>query len=197
MKEKSGNKNHQMNIGTKEHALKEARARTAKRTRKERLDGLILQMLEFTNSFIVYVQLCPSLGRGGSSIRGKSNGAKVSAPLPLNLPSRRHEKGGHDVSLVSSCSSWGSPSALSTAVLGSTSSTGSSPTADGTSPLLTTAPQGQASDSPQPDTQGGSPFQKATPRAWGAVAQTSDSNLAEYPTAAEAAKKAQEHQGNG
>ncbi|KAF9543785.1 hypothetical protein EC957_000480 [Mortierella hygrophila] len=135
------------------------------------------------------------MGRGGSSIRGKSNGAKVSAPLPLNLPSRRHEKGGHDVSLVSSGSSWGSPSVPSTAVLGSASSTGSSPTADGTSPLLTMAPQGQASDSPQPDAQGGSPFQKATPRAWGAVAQTSDSNLAEYPTAAEAAKKAQEHQG--
>ncbi|KAF9135610.1 hypothetical protein BGX30_011498 [Mortierella sp. GBA39] len=135
------------------------------------------------------------MGRGGSSIRGKSNGAKVSAPLPLNLPSRRHEKGGHDVSLVSSGSSWGSPSVPSTAVLGSASSTGSSPTADGTSPLLTTAPQGQANDSPQPDAQGGSPFQKATPRAWGAVAQTSDSNLAEYPTAAEAAKKAQEHQG--
>ncbi|KAG0063632.1 hypothetical protein BGZ89_009742, partial [Linnemannia elongata] len=135
------------------------------------------------------------MGRGGSSIRGKSNGAKVSAPLPLNLPSRRHEKGGHDVSLVSSSSSWGSPSAPSTAVLGSAPSTGSSPTVDGTSPLLTTAPQGQANDSPQPDAQGGSPFQKATPRAWGAVAQTSDSNLAEYPTAAEAAKKAQEHQG--
>lgn len=137
----------------------------------------------------------PFRGRGGSSIRGKSNGAKVSAPLPLNLPSRRHEKGGHDVSLVSSSSSWGSPSAPSTAVLGSAPSTGSSPTVDGTSPLLTTAPQGQANDSPQPDAQGGSPFQKATPRAWGAVAQTSDSNLAEYPTAAEAAKKAQEHQG--
>ncbi|KAF9126048.1 hypothetical protein BGW39_006966 [Mortierella sp. 14UC] len=134
-------------------------------------------------------------GRGGSSIRGKSNGAKVSAPVPMNLPSRRHEKGGHDVSLVSSGSSWGSPSALSTAVLGSTSSAGSSPTADGTSPLLTTVPQGQGGDSPQPDAQGGSPFQKAAPRAWGAVAQTSESNLAEYPTAAEAAKKVQEHQG--
>ncbi|KAF9905222.1 hypothetical protein EC991_001925 [Linnemannia zychae] len=113
----------------------------------------------------------------------------------MNLPSRRHEKGGHDVSLVSSGSSWGSPSALSTSVLGSTSPAGSSPIADGASPLLTTVPQGQGGDSPQPDTQGGSPFQKATPRAWGAIAQTSESNLAEYPTAAEAAKKVQEHQG--
>ncbi|KAF9153543.1 hypothetical protein BG015_003179 [Linnemannia schmuckeri] len=98
--------------------------------------------------------------------------------------------------------SWGSPSAPSTAALASVSSAGSSPTADGTSPLLTAVPQGQASDSPQPDAQGGSTFQKTTPRAWGAVAQTSDSNLAEYPTAAEAAKKTQEHQvehhqGNG
>ncbi|KAF9932140.1 hypothetical protein FBU30_008827 [Linnemannia zychae] len=134
-------------------------------------------------------------GRGGSSIRGKPNGAKVSAPLPLNLPSRRHEKGGHDVSLVSSGSSWGSPSAPSTAVLGTASSTSSSPPTGGASPLLTAIPQGTGGDSPQPDAQGGSPFQKTTPRAWGAVAQSSDSNLAEYPTAAEAAKKSQEHQG--
>jgi hypothetical protein len=115
--------------------------------------------------------------------------------VPINLPSRRQEKGGHDVSLISSGSSWGSPSVLSTAVLGSTSPAGSSPTADGASPLLTTAPHGQGGDSPQPDTQGSSPFQKAAPRAWGVVAQTSESNLAEYPTAAEAAKKVQEHQG--
>ncbi|KAG0280039.1 hypothetical protein BGZ95_011483 [Linnemannia exigua] len=135
------------------------------------------------------------MSRGGSNTRGKSNGAKVSAPVPMNLPSRRHEKGGHDVSLVSSGSSWGSPSAVSTAVLGSTSSASSSPTADGTSPLLTTASQGQGGDSPKPDAQAGSPFQKAAPRAWGTVAQTSESNLAEYPTAAEAAKKLQEHQG--
>ncbi|KAG0371425.1 hypothetical protein BGX24_001720 [Mortierella sp. AD032] len=133
--------------------------------------------------------------RGGSNTRGKSNGAKVSAPVPMNLPSRRHEKGGHDVSLVSSGSSWGSPAALSTAVLGSTSSAGSSPTADGASPLLSTVSQGQGGDSPKPDAQAGSPFQKSTPRAWGAVAQTSESHLAEYPTAAEAAKKLQEHQG--
>lgn len=114
----------------------------------------------------------------------------------MNLPSRRHEKGGHDVSLVSSSSSWGSPSATSTAVLGSAPSAGSSPTVDGTSPVMSMVSQGQASDSPQPDALGGSPFQKATPRAWGAVTHTSDSNLAEYPTAAEAAKKVQEHQGN-
>ncbi|KAF9099215.1 hypothetical protein BGX23_003450 [Mortierella sp. AD031] len=80
-------------------------------------------------------------------------------------------------------------------MLGPTSSAGSSPTADGTSPSQTTTSQAQTADSPQPDAAGGSPFQKPIPRAWGAVAQTPEQHLAEYPTAAEAAKKLQDQQG--
>ncbi|KAF9180402.1 hypothetical protein BGZ51_006196 [Haplosporangium sp. Z 767] len=140
------------------------------------------------------------MSRGGSSLKGKSNSTnKVSAPLPVNLPSRRLEKG-HDISLVSPGSSWGSPSAVSTAVLGSTSSASSSPATEGASPLLSSASvtastaQGGGGDPPQPDTSIGSPFQKAAPpRAWGVVAQTPEQHLDEYPTAAEAAKITQEH----
>lgn len=136
-----------------------------------------------------------SLGRPGQILRGKSNSAKVAAPLPVNLPSRRLEKG-HDVSLVSSGSSWGSPSMQSSAVLGSSSSTASSPAADGSSPLSTGgASAGQGGDSPQPEAHSSpSTFPKA-PRAWGVVAQTHEQHLEEYPTAAEAAKKSQELHG--
>ncbi|CAO3574540.1 unnamed protein product [Mortierella alpina] len=79
------------------------------------------------------------------------------------------------------------------AVLGSSSSTASSPAADGTSPLSTGgASAGQGGDSPQPESHSSpSTFQKA-PRAWGVVAQTHEQHLEEYPTAAEAAKKSQE-----
>ncbi|KAF9562709.1 hypothetical protein EC968_005159 [Mortierella alpina] len=130
--------------------------------------------------------------RPGQILRGKSNSAKVAAPLPVNLPSRRLEKG-HDISLVSSGSSWGSPSMQSSAVLGSSSSTASSPAADGNSPLSTGgASAGQGGDSPQPEAHSSpSTFPKA-PRAWGVVAQTHEQHLEEYPTAAEAAKKSQE-----
>ncbi|KAI1315285.1 hypothetical protein EDD11_001017 [Mortierella claussenii] len=97
-------------------------------------------------------------GRGGSSLRGKANNTKVSAPLPVNLPSRRQEKAGYE-SLVSSGSSWGSPS-TSPAVLGSSSAaagaSSSSPVIEGATPLASagnasTAGQGGVSggDSPQ------------------------------------------------
>ncbi|KAF9896474.1 hypothetical protein BX616_007388, partial [Lobosporangium transversale] len=75
--------------------------------------------------------------RGGSTLRGKANNTKVSAPAPVNLPSRRHEKGGLD-SLVASGPSWGSPSTSSTAVLTASSSAASSPaatTTEGANPL--------------------------------------------------------------
>ncbi|KAG0198355.1 hypothetical protein BGX28_008208 [Mortierella sp. GBA30] len=139
----------------------------------------------------------PSSGRGGQTLRGKSNSTKVAAPLPVNLPSRRLEKG-HDVSLVSSGSSWGSPSTQSPAVLGSSSSTASSPAADGNSPLSTTgasSAQGGGGGDSSPQLEANSSpsfFQKTTPRAWGVVAQTPEQHLDEYPTAAEAAKKTQE-----
>ncbi|KAF9582601.1 hypothetical protein BGW38_010988 [Lunasporangiospora selenospora] len=142
--------------------------------------------------------------------RGKSSIAKVSAPLPVNLPSRRHEKAGHDISLVSSSSSWASPSLVSAAVIGSSASAASSPSTDGASPTLSSSgvvathaggptatgnngtTHNNSSDSPQLDSLSSSPFQKSTPRAWGIVAASTDQNLDEFPTAAEAAKKFQD-----
>ncbi|KAF9347487.1 hypothetical protein BGX26_001027 [Mortierella sp. AD094] len=136
-------------------------------------------------------------GRGGSSPRGKSNSTKVSAPLPFNLPSRKHEKGID--SFVSTTSTWGSPSTPSSAVLATTS-----PATEGynsTSGSGTNASAaGQGGDSPQLDSAASPPFQKSTPRAWGVVAHTPEQSLEEYPTAAEAAKKTQdlhEHQNHG
>ncbi|KAF9163186.1 hypothetical protein BGX21_007323, partial [Mortierella sp. AD011] len=135
--------------------------------------------------------------RGGSSPRGKSNSTKVSAPLPVNLPSRKHEKGID--SFVSTTSTWGSPSTPSSAVLATTS-----PATEGhnsTSGSGTNASAaGQGGDSPQLDSTTSPPFQKSTPRAWGVVAHTPEQSLEEYPTAAEAAKKTQdlhEHQNHG
>ncbi|KAG0363234.1 hypothetical protein BGZ54_008278 [Gamsiella multidivaricata] len=164
-----------------------------------------------------------SYRRGGSSLRGKPNSPKVSAPLPVNLPSRRQEKGGYDVSLVASGSNWGSPSTPSSAVLGTSSSSsaatspatgaGAGPMLENTSNNLSSGAAGTSSatghggsDSPQLDppstsAAGSSPFQKPAPRAWGVVAHTQEHHLDEYPTAAEAAKKTLEqhelHQTNG
>ncbi|KAF9200317.1 hypothetical protein BGZ49_009471 [Haplosporangium sp. Z 27] len=126
--------------------------------------------------------------RGGSSPRGKPN-TKVSAPLPVNLPSRRQEKAGID-SLVSSGSSWGSPLTPSSAVLATTSPAATSPATDGYNSSLGSGTS--QLDSP--------PFQKTTPRAWGVVVHTPEHSLEEYPTAAEAAKKStdlHEHQNHG
>ncbi|GJJ78386.1 hypothetical protein EMPS_10745 [Entomortierella parvispora] len=121
--------------------------------------------------------------------RPKASPAKVSAPVPMNLPSRRQEKG-HEFSLVSPASSWGSPTVASSAVL-TTTSASSSPAVEGTSPQLGTASLG---DSPQPETLGGSPLHKAAPRAWGVVAPSTETHVEDYPTAAEAAKKVSNHE---
>ncbi|KAF9109667.1 hypothetical protein BGX27_007359 [Mortierella sp. AM989] len=145
----------------------------------------------------------PSLGRGGSSPRGRTNSGKVSAPLPVNLPSRRHEKAGIE-SLVAPGSSWGSPSTPSSAILATTSPAASSPATEGYSSMsgsgTSASAAGQGGDSPKLDSVASPPFQKATPRAWGMVAHTPEQHLEEYPTAAEAAKKTQdmhEHQHHG
>lgn len=133
------------------------------------------------------------LGRGGSSQRAKST--KMSAPQPVNLPSRRHERAGNDSQGPSSLS-WGSPSTTSPAVLATSPSTASSPAAESNNNVPASGnPAGQGTtDSPQPDTSNGLPLQKP-PRAWGAVAQTSEQSLDDFPTAAEASKKTQEQNG--
>ncbi|KAF9433808.1 hypothetical protein BGZ76_008959 [Entomortierella beljakovae] len=136
--------------------------------------------------------------RGGSSLRGKPNSTKLSAPLPVNLPSRRHEKAGYD-SLVASGSSWGSPSTPSTSVLASTSPAASPAANEGlnsTPGSGATSAAGQGGDSPQLDSTSSPPVQKATPRAWGVVAHTSEQHLDEFPTAAEASKKLHDQHDN-
>ncbi|KFH62345.1 hypothetical protein MVEG_11555 [Podila verticillata NRRL 6337] len=141
-------------------------------------------------------------GRGGSSqgsMRGKSISTRLSAPAPVNLPSRRQELAGSDAH-VSQASSWGSPSAAATAVLGapSASSTpGDSPIVPATGTMTTTqtgtttlANGVAGGDSPHLDASPiGSPYHRPITRAWGAVTQPTDQRLEEYPTAAEAAKK--------
>lgn len=133
------------------------------------------------------------LGRGGSSQRGRTT--KVSAPQPVNLPSRRHERAGND-SLGSSSHSWGSPSTNSSTGLATSPSTTSPVTENVSNVPASGNPAGQGTtDSPQPDTSNGLPSQKPTPRAWGAVAQTPEQSPDDFPTAAEAAKKLQEQNG--
>ncbi|KAF8942797.1 hypothetical protein BGZ47_006119 [Haplosporangium gracile] len=75
---------------------------------------------------------------------------KASAPLPINLPNRRLEKGYRDTCLLPSGSSSRSTSAPSTATLGST------PPAGLPSPV---------------DVHSSAPFQTFIPRAWSAVAR--------------------------
>ncbi|KAF9304369.1 hypothetical protein BGZ74_001731 [Mortierella antarctica] len=139
-------------------------------------------------------------GRGGSSqgsMRGKSISTRLSAPAPVNLPSRRQELAGNEAH-GSQSSSWGSPS-VATAALGASSANstpGDSPIVP-TTGTMTTTQTGTTSmngvaggDSPHLDTSPiGSPFHKPIARAWGAVTQPSDQRTEEYPTAAEAAKK--------
>lgn len=140
------------------------------------------------------------IGRGGSSqgsMRGKSISTRLSAPAPVNLPSRRQELAGNEAH-GSQSSSWGSPS-VATAALGASSANstpGDSPIVPATGTMTTTqtgttSMNGVAGgDSPHLDTSPiGSPFHKPIARAWGAVTQPSDQRTEEYPTAAEAAKK--------
>ncbi|KAF9314962.1 hypothetical protein BG003_003643 [Podila horticola] len=139
-------------------------------------------------------------GRGGSSqgsMRSKSISTRLSAPAPVNLPSRRQELAGNEAH-GSQSSSWGSPSAV-TAALGASSANstpGDSPIVPATGTMATTqtgttSANGVAGgDSPHLDSSPiGSPFHKPIARAWGAVTQPSDQRTEEYPTAAEAAKK--------
>ncbi|KAF9430430.1 hypothetical protein BGZ94_006907 [Podila epigama] len=150
-----------------------------------------------------------SYGRVGSNQglqRGKSNSPRVSAPLPVNLPSRRHEKAGNDFSLMSQGSSWGSPLSVTTSVLGtpsaaSTPGEGSSPTVPSSNTTAATQTGSTAKGPPPTESTGNdSPHLNSSPtlssslhktpaRAWGLVTQTKDHHLEEYPTAAEASKK--------
>ncbi|KAF9090496.1 hypothetical protein BGX29_011433 [Mortierella sp. GBA35] len=99
--------------------------------------------------------------------------------------------GGHDASLVSSGSSWGSPAAPSTAVLGqSTSASPSTLTAAGTAHSETTVLRGESSQS---GTSPGSSFHQPLPRSWADAAKTF-APLTKYPTTAEAATKLQDQQ---
>ncbi|KAK3820272.1 MAG: hypothetical protein J3Q66DRAFT_387196 [Benniella sp.] len=131
--------------------------------------------------------------RGGSSSQRGKTTARVTAPVPVNLPSRRQERAG-DLSLGSSGHGWGSPSSTSSTTLATSPSAASSPATETVSNAPASGnPAGQgSSDSPQPDTSHGSPLQKPAPRAWGVVTQTQEQSLDDFPTAAEAAKKLQE-----